>query len=223
MNQLVTPSFLFRLSIPAVHIPALPRATGRLLDLPEACRLPSLSELDSRRDFADIRIAWNDNGLGISLAVSGKSKMPVSNVASWPDSDGLSVWIDTRNTQGVHRATRYCHQFCLLPIGGKTRNDKPAVIQVPLARAREESAPMDLAQVQLSSEVDSKGYWLEAWFPASAFIGFDPMASPKLGFHYKVQDRELGEQSLVIQSEFPVASDPSLWQTIELVRQNSGK
>ncbi len=27
-------------------------------------------------------------------------------------SDGLHLWIDTRNSRDVHRATRFCHRWC---------------------------------------------------------------------------------------------------------------
>jgi hypothetical protein len=214
MNQLVTPGFLFRWSLPVPQMASLPNRSGRLLDLPDSCRLPSLSELDARRDFAEIRVAWNSGGFGISVQVRGKTKKPICS----PNftSDGLTIWIDTRNTQGVHRATRFCHQFCLMPLGGR-RKASPLVTQIPLARAREEVAPVDTSLIQIQSDVKEDGYLLEAWFPSNAFVGFDPAASPKLGFHYLVRDSELGQQSLVADSEFPYVSDPSLWQTLELV------
>lgn len=216
MNQLVTPSFLFRWSFAIVQNDALPHAKEWLLDLPEACRLPSVGELDSRRDFADVRLAWNASGFGVSVEVHGRTKKPVCSAAMLDRSDGLTVWIDTRNTQGVHRATRFCHQFCLLPFGGGRKSLDPLAASIPLARAREEVAPLDVSLIQLQSEVATDGYRLEAWLPAAVFVGFDPATSPKLGFHYLVRDLELGDQSLAVGSEFPVASDPSLWQTLEL-------
>jgi hypothetical protein len=214
MNQLVTPGFLFRWSFPVPKLASLPNRSGQLLDLPDTCRLPSLSELDSRRDFAEIRLAWNSDGFGVSALIRGKTKKPDCSALSVVSSDGLTIWIDTRNTQGVHRATKFCHQFCLLPLGG--RKSSPVVTHVPLARAREEAILTNTSQIQLHSEIFDDGYLLEAWFPSNAFVGFDPSTSPRLGFHYLVRDRELGEQSLVVGSEFPVASDPSLWQTLEL-------
>jgi hypothetical protein len=217
MSQLVTPSFLFRWSFPVVKIPSLPNRAGRLLDLPDNCSFPSLSELDSRRDFANVRLAWNSEGLGVSVEVRGRTKKPDCAADVRAQSDGLTIWIDTRNTQGVHRATRFCHQFCLLPAGGGKKGQDPTFIQIPLARAREQVDSTDLTLIQLQSEVDKTGYWMDAWLPAEIFVGFDPAASPRLGFHYHIHDNELGDQSLAVGSEFPVASDPSLWQTLELV------
>lgn len=216
MNQLVTPSFLFRWSFPIRLIPSLPHKTGRLLELPNECRIPSVTELDSQRDFADVRLAWNAHGLGVSVEVRGRTKKLECSAATPELSDGLTVWIDTRNTQGVHRATKYCHQFCLMPLGA-TRKNEPVAVQIPLARSREDAVPADISLIQLKSAVERDGYWLEAWLPAEVFVGFDPSTSPRFGFHYQLRDRELGTQALAVGTEFPVASDPSLWQTLELV------
>ena len=93
----------------------------------------------------------------------------------------------------------------------------PLAFAIPLARAREESLLADASLIQMQSEVRPEGYWLDAWLPAEALVGFDLAQHPQLGFHYVVRDSELGEQSLAVGSEFPYAADPSLWQTIELI------
>ena len=54
MSQLVSPGFLFRWKIPVIEQTRLPHRTGQLLNLPVACRIPSLAELDGKKDFADI-------------------------------------------------------------------------------------------------------------------------------------------------------------------------
>lgn len=216
MSQLISPGFLFRWKIPVTENPRLPHQTERLLNLAEDCRLPALAELDSKREFADIRLAWNASGLGISVEVRGRTSKPALPSGQLVAPDSITLWIDTRNTQGVHRATRYCHQFHLRPLGAGRNAGNPSVEQIAISRSREEMTQADLSGIQLQSEIRLDGYLLEAWFPAAAFVGFDPAGSPLLGFHYEVRDTEFGEQSLVVGREFPAASDPSLWQTLEL-------
>ena len=60
------------------------------------------------------------------------------------------------------------------------------------------------------------GYRVELWLDAADLHGFDPEANPRLGFYYLVRDRELGEQFLSVEHDFPFAFDPSVWSTIEL-------
>lgn len=223
--------FLFRYALPVERVEGLPLRTSRrggkagagrksgLLDLPPECALGNPSaEFGRGNAFGELRLAWNDAGFGLSVQVAGK-KMPLAcGPARVDESDGLQVWIDTRNTQSIHRASRYCHHFALLPAGSGRNGREPTVTQLPIARAREDAPAADLALIAARSELASDGYLLEVWFPAETLNGYDPEASPRLGFYYLLRDAELGEQFLVVGSEFPYAHDPSVWSTLELVR-----
>ncbi len=216
MNQIVPPRFLFRFSFPARKIENVPRRTGRLLDLPDDCLLPSLGELDQATDFAQVKLAWNDGGIGISVEVTGRTRKPQIPKGEQPFVDSIGIWIDTRNTQTVHRATRFSHHFLVSPLGGGAKRDQPGVMALPVARAREEKQLPDTSVVKLWAEIRDTGYLLEAWFPQSVFVGFDPESQGQIGFHYMIRDAELGDQTLAVGQEFPYESDPSLWQTVEL-------
>ena len=216
MSQLVPPQFLFRWSFSVRRLEHRPHHAGRLLGLSDDFRVPSLGELDNSVSFADVRMAWSDEGIGLSVEVSGRSRPPKSLVEQPTTSDGLHVWLDTRNTQTVHRATKYCQQFSLLPTGGGPSGDEPIAVAVPMARAREEAVLPEASQIKLQSSVRNEGYWLDAWLPKEVLFGYEPSSHSNLGFHYAVRDSQLGEQTLAVNSEFPYASDPSLWQTIVL-------
>lgn len=218
MAQIVPHAFLFRYSLPVQHVPRLPRKGRKLLNLPKSCRLPDLGVLDDQKSFGDIRAAWNNQGFGISVHVSGKQAPLRCNLDNPAESDGLQVWIDTRNTQSIHRASRFCHHFCVLPAGAGKQRDEPSAVQVPIARAREETPLADPKKIPVAVERLQNGYRLEAWFPAAVLQGFDPAASPLFGFYCYLRDSELGEQFLTVGREFPFASDPSLWVTLELSR-----
>jgi len=216
MNELLPHRFLFRYSFAVPQVRALPRSGKRLLNLGKNCVLPDFAELEGKENFGDVSLAWNQQGLGISVRVRGKQQ-PLETRSTEPtESEGLQVWIDTRNARNIHRAGRFCHHFCLLPQGGGKNGRDPLVVQRPIARAREEAPDQHADEIQLVSSVTSSGYLLEAWFPTDALHGFDPEASRELGFYYYLRDSELGEQWLSVGPEFPFAHDPSLWATIEL-------
>ena len=217
MNQVVPSPFLFRWAFQAKRVESVPSPSGRLLNLPSDCQLPSISELTHQKPFATVSLAWNDKGLAVSLAVAGRSSRPECQLNDLGLSDGIRLWINTRNNQTIHRATRFCHHFVVLPAGGGTKKLNPIVRSLPVARAREEVALPPTDSVKTQSECNDSGYWLEMWFPAEVFVGFDPETNPKLGFHYLVKDSQLGNQTLAVGNEFPYDSDPSLWQTVDLV------
>lgn len=216
MNQIVPPGFLFRWSFTAKRIDGLPRSAGRLLELPEECLMPSVADLDQQRDFAIVKLAWNDQGFGFSVEVSGRSRRLDTPRDAAEHPDAVSLWFDTRNTQTVHRATRFCHHFILYPAGAGPKRSKPYVRALPVARAREETPLPNVDLVKIESGVLDTGYWIDVWFPKEVFVGFDPENHSQIGFYYLIHDSERGDQTLATGQGFPFESDPSLWQTVEL-------
>jgi hypothetical protein len=152
----------------------------------------------------------------VSVSVAGKTHPPVSDPERPGETDGLLLWIDTRCTQSVHRAGRYCHLFEFLPAGGGEDGRQPIATQWPVPRAQDDAPHTDSDLLPIKSALDKRGYRLEAWLPAAALHGFDPEHQPRLGFTYVLHDAELGLQCLSIGPEFPFGSDPSLWCTLEL-------
>lgn len=216
MPGLLPYRFLFRCSYPVRYDAKLARAGGAAPRLGARHRLPDLDALADRPPFAELRLAWNQAGLAVGVEVKGKQRPPVS-LRDAPDlSDGLQLWIDTRDTQSIHRAGRFCHHFCLLPVWGDRR--QPWGVQLPIARAKEPTPLADSKDLVVSAEITAGGYRLEAWLPAGVLNGFDPADQPRLGFFYCVRDSELGEQTPGVGSDFPYAFDPSLWSTIELAK-----
>ena len=184
---------------------------------PDGCRLDNFADMDGRTNFADVRLAWNERGLGLQVTVRGKEKEPAADVTRPRVSDGVSLWIDTRDARASHRASRYCHQFHILPVGGGSEGDEPAVVQAKINRAMED-APHNSAEVLLHRRRMTDGYRLDVFLPAAALNGYDPEQHPRLGVFWVVRDSELGEQTLSVGSDFPFGDDPSLWEVLELVK-----
>ncbi len=219
MTSLLPPRFLFRYSFAVRRIDRLPRSGKRLLNLPQSCTLPAVGQLDGSAQFAEVRCAWNIKGLGISITLTGRATPRRATADPAAPVDVARIWIDTRNTQSIHRASRYCHEFELQSTGGGADGSAAQVVQRTIARAREEAPLCDPDLIPVQSTQLADGYWLDAWIPAAALQGFDPVAHPFLGFFYMVQDAELGVQTLSAGREFPFASDPSLWSTLELTEE----
>jgi hypothetical protein len=189
-----------------------------LLELPESCRLDNFAALDGAKNFADVRLAWNDLGLGLQVTVSGKDQPPQGDLERPRHSDGVTLWLDTRDSRAGHRASRYCHQFHFLPAAAGADRDEPAFVQAKIHRALQDAPLAAASAVPFRCERTKKGYRVEAFLPAAVLAGFDPEEHPRLGVYYAVRDAELGEQTLGVGSEFPYAEDPSLWQVLELSR-----
>lgn len=220
LNTLLAPRFLFQFSIPLHRKQPLWGPKGAQLD--ESYRLPDLAALDAgtanqERPFADVRMAWDTTGVAITLSVRGKQQPLWCRESRLEDSDGLVVWIDTRATHNVHRATKFCHSFIFLPSGGGRQSDEALADQMLINRARENARPVRPRELQATSKVVKDGYDLAAFMPAVALGGYDPANHRSLGFTYAVIDRELGLATFANGPAFPFGEDPSCWATLELV------
>jgi hypothetical protein len=196
----------------------LPRLDDdRLFDLSAEYRIDNFAAMDEQRNFADVCLAWNDNGLALQVEVKGKTKLPQGDIARPRGSDGVTIWLDTRDARASHRASRYCHQFHFLATGGGPDHDEPAVVQSNINRALENAPHAPAQSILYRVHSKAKGYLLEAFLPATALYGYDPEQHSRLGFFYSVRDDELGEQLLSVGPEFPFWEDPSLWSVLELL------
>lgn len=212
-NPLLPTRFLFRFSAPCLYRDPLWTNTGAPLD--EKHRLIGLAELDGQAAWADVRAAWSEAGLAFSIHVHGKSQPPWCRASRPEDSDGLQLWIDTRDVHNVHRASRFCHRFVFLPTG---TGEEAMAETLPIHRARELPNPVRGGLLRASYEIRRDGYNMLVLIPVEALTGFDPAEHPRLGFTYAVLDRELGEQTFSVGSPMPYREDPSLWATLELTK-----
>lgn len=211
--------FLVRTCHPCRFCAGMPDKKGdELVDLSEKYRIDNLAAAEGKTNFADVRLAWNEDGIGLQVVVTGKSQPAQGDAARPRFCDGVTLWIDTRDSRTSHRASRFCHQLHFLAAGGGTDRDEPAFVQSKINRASQDAPFADPGRVCLQVRSRKNGYRLEGFVPASALTGFDPAEHPRLGFFYSVMDQELGEQTLGVGSEFPFSDDPTLWAVLELVR-----
>jgi hypothetical protein len=211
--------FLFHVAYPCRYVADVPREDrDELLDLPPECGLDTFEDMDGRRRFAEVRVAWNEGGLALQAQVRGKQEPPRGDASRPRQSDGVTLWLDTRDSRASHRASRFCHQFHFLAAGGGADRDEPLFVQTKIHRALQDAPLATAGAVAFHCRPVKGGYCLEAYLPAAVLHGFDPEQNPRLGIFYAVHDRELGEQTLGISSDFPFAEDPSLWSVLELSR-----
>lgn len=216
-ESLLPARFLFRFAVPCRYkSPLWSEATGAGLDAKYA--LPSLEGLEGRIAPIEVRAAWSEEGMAFALEVRGKHQTPWCHEGRIDESDGLRLWIDTRDTHNIHRASRFCHQFAALPMGRGRSSQEPLLTPVLINRAKEHPRAIPSDAMAVRSQVTPLGYTLEAWLGTRALTGFDPAEHPKLGFQFAVVDRELGRFTFAVGGAMPYQEDPSLWGTLELAR-----
>src|SRR5438093_1500049 len=139
---LVPHRFLLRVAHPCRYVKAMPlRADDRLLELTAEHRIENYAAIDAEKNFAEVCLAWNELGIGLQVEVRGKQQLPVGNPERPRGSDGVTLWLDTRDARAGHRASRTCHQFHFLVTGAGPEHDEPAFVQAKINRALQ-AAPL---------------------------------------------------------------------------------
>jgi hypothetical protein len=218
-KALLPQTFWFRIAASCPRVNEIPLSDNpwRLLDLPASCALPELTQLDGRTAWADVRVGWNPQGLGIAVVADGVSDLQLA-----PDRpEGFAdvhFWVDTRDSRNVSRATRFCHRFVArLSVGGGRKPQLAVeVAQRPIARAAAESPVCSPDFILNRSELSRAGWMLELFLPSRALHGFDPETNRRLGFAYQISDHVREDQFLGVGRDFPLGENPSLWSTLEL-------
>lgn len=217
MNHIIPPSLLFdfQLSIPQCSAPSK-KKTGRLLAMPKGSQLFIPATMNDLPRFADINVAWNPDGLAVVISVNGKPMEPAGTSKDIKRSDAALLWIDTRPSGNVHRATEYCHHFACLPVD-EHQGDKPAVVVEPIAQQKNQRIESNPKLMLTRTHLRSDGYDMEIWIPGTQLYGFREITEiGRIGFYCVVQDSNLGEQPLTLDDHFPTNYDPSMWVNLEL-------
>lgn len=219
-TELLPQSFWFRLAAPCTKVVDMPRETSKsgLLNLPDSSTLPDLSQMeDGKSSWARVKVGWNPQGIGVAIRAEGRRAATASS-GQMPDGfANINVWIDTRDTRNVSRATRFCHRFTAKL---SLRRGKEIVVEVaqrPIARAIAD-APICRPEVIVTrAELVQGGWFLELFIPSQALQGFDPETNRRLGFAFQVGDLDQDFISFPVGREFPLGENPGLWSTLELV------
>lgn len=218
MNHIIPASFLFQYSVAIPRIAELPRRKGSVLQLPpeSAVFVPRLLNGDTNN--FELRMAWNEHGVGVSLRISGR-RLPVTGRSDdLKHSDHLQLMIDTRRAADVHRATAYCSSLIVLPVDEQHQGQPRAMVH-DIAQQRESRHSLDATHCRLTTSIMDDGYQCEIWIPEEQLFGFkDAPEIGHIGFYCVVRDTELGEMPMSIGGDFPVTFDPSTWIQTELVR-----
>lgn len=212
--------FQVRLALPRLR--PLPPLDGSLQGWPAAARLPDLSSLHFQSAFGQVYVGWTLDGIAFAVAVATSHPLRLDREHPFR-SDGLEIWIDTRDSRTARKPTRFCHHFLVLPGASGTRGAPPHVQEMNPGGVRRAEEMADLSRVHLAARIPglpaqgSKGYSLEGFLPREVLTGYAPPESTSIALGYRLRSSIDGVQDLAFGTAFPLWRNPSLWLSAALV------
>ncbi len=218
MIDLICRRAFFQFELPIHYLARPPRVDGDVSKWARKYLAPPLCELEDADPVADVYWAWNEDGFYAAFDVPNRTTRPHCFPQHWWKGDGLRLCLDTRDARDNKRATRFCHFFYILPLGGGPDGRRPLVNTHRMSHAKEPPPAVDLSRVKVAAEIQRDRYGLELAIPAGCLHGWDPVEHPRIGVFYKVKDTQRGSQHLTVDDEMGWNADPSTWATGVLVR-----
>ena len=175
--------------------------------------LPNMSSLLAEETFADIAMAWNENGVVAEVDVRKQFEEAV--YPKYEEGDAIELFFDTRDLKEAGFPTRFCHHFLILP------QEVQGVHALELTRFRnEDSHPLCAPEmIKVHTKIDSRSYKTFIELPAEILHGYDPSAFDRLGFTYCIHRPKGESQHFAVSSNYvPIAQHPSLWATCQLIK-----
>lgn len=178
--------------------------------------LPDLSDLCSEPSFAKVAMGWSVDGIELFL----EAAKPVRH-CYYPEiskGDSFEIFIDTRDVKTASFNTRFCHHFFFLPeaIEGHQAGE------ITRFRTEDVHELCDAKDLKIKAQLKAHSYLLNIFIPSQCLYGYDPEQFDRLGFTYRVNRPDGPSQHFsVISEDYQIDQQPSLWSSVNLVKNPS--
>ncbi len=205
----------FRLQLALPRLQPLPPLDGSLQGWPRAALLPDLSSLHGQGSFGRVLAGWTLDGLAFGVEVDVGHDLRLDPEHPFR-SDGIEVWVDTRDSREARKPTRFCHHFLLLPGGHGPRGRACYVQEMNPGGVKRPEDMADIQRIRAKAEVGRGGYTLEFLLPREVLAGYAPLEATSVALAYRLRSSVYGVQDLAFGEHFPLWRNPSLWLSARL-------
>lgn len=174
--------------------------------------LPDLSSLCQEESFANISLAWSQEGIEAQIKV----KSPIRQVfyPAIDRGDSVELFFDTRDVKTSGWNTAFCHRFFFLP---QPVDDVNAGENTHF-RTEEMHELCNSNELQVEVTSTKNSYTLYIFIPSICLHGYDPAQFNRLGFTYRINRYGGTPQHFsAVSADYAIEQQPSLWSSLKLL------
>jgi len=231
LNELLgDPAWLFDFGFPISQISGRAAKPERLeWKLNGEYAIPEFGSLSGGKRFADAFVAWSEEGIFFQSRVRIPSAKGADATGGTSAGNAASktlhcsLYIDTRWSPGVHRATSFCHRFDF--ILSRPTQSQPELRGhgelAPIQRARAAPADVHPTDIFVATSYKPDGYEIRAFLRGNSLTGYSPLEFPDIGIFYTINDTLVGTQIIARTLQSSFFEDPSVWCRAKLLQQQT--
>ncbi len=175
--------------------------------------LSDTSEWLAEQRFAEVAMAWNEEGIFIDVYVD--KPFEEAFYPRFSEGDAVELFFDTRDLKTAGFPTRFCHQFVILPQAVQGIQAQ----EITHFRTEDTHPLCEASDIQVTAEFANKSYDLQIYIPASCLHGFDPASFDHIGFTYRIHRFKGLPQHFALSSEhFSLEQHPRLWASFKFTK-----
>jgi hypothetical protein len=175
--------------------------------------VPDTAELLGEEKFAEVALAWNAEGLCIEVFVD--KPFEEANFPLYSKGDAIELFFDTRDLKTVGFATRFCHQFVILP---QAVQDIQA-LETTHFRTEDTHPLCDGSEIDVQTQFHDNSYSVRILIPAHCLHGYDPKSYDRIGFTYRIHRTGGAPQHFAVSSEhFAIEQAPKSWASVTMAK-----
>lgn len=175
--------------------------------------LPDTSEWLAEERFAEVAMAWNEEGVFVDVFVDKPFEEAI--YPRFSEGDAVELFFDTRDLKTAGFATRFCHQFVFLPQAVQGIQAQ----EVTHFRTEDTHPLCDAAELQVKAEIGKKNYEVYIFIPAQCLHGFDPHSFERMGITYRIHRFKGQPQNFALSSQhFSLEQHPRLWASFKFTK-----
>lgn len=203
----LAPLEFFSLSCSIAHAPfSVTSPSARSMRL-----LPDTSELLAEEKFAEVALSWNEEG--IAVHVFADKPFEEAFYPQFSQGDAIELFFDTRDLKTAGFATRFCHQFVVLP----QPVQEIQALETTHFRTEDMHPLCDPNDLLVEAEFPKDRYSVRILIPAHCLHGYDPKVFDRMGFTYRIHRYRGRPQHFAVSSEhFALEQAPRLWASLNL-------
>jgi hypothetical protein len=175
--------------------------------------LPGTAELLGEEKFAEVALLWNEEGISVEAFIDKSFEEAFFPLYS--KGDAIELFFDTRDLKTAGFATRFCHQFVILPQAVQ----EIQALETTRFRTEDTHTLCDPSDIAVQTDFRDDSYSVRILIPADCLHGYDPKSYDRIGFTYRIHRYGGAPQHFAVSSEhFALEQAPRLWASATMTK-----